>query len=125
MGAASWSSRLWAWLIDIAVINVFAWFMLPDYMHFTFWHGVFAAFVSFVYWALMESDGRQSVGKFALNLKTVKENGKDLDLKTSAINSFGKSFVPPVDVVAGHIKSKHKKQRLFHMATDTKVVKKK
>ena len=46
-----------------------------------------------------ESTTGQSIGKRVLHLRTTDLDGKTIDVKTAAIESFGKAFLLPIDVV--------------------------
>ncbi len=44
-------------------------------------------------------------------------------LQTAAIESFGKSFLLPIDVILGWIFSNEKRQRIFNKISNTIVIK--
>jgi hypothetical protein len=49
--------------------------------------------------------------------------GNTVDLKTAAIESFGKAFLLPLDVLLGWIFTNDKRQRIFNRASNTIVIK--
>ena len=75
------------------------------------------------YWTYFESTGGQSIGKRLLHLKTTDLRGKDIDIKTAVIESFGKAFLLPLDVLLGWIFTNDKRQRIFNRASNTIVIK--
>lgn len=77
----------------------------------------------FAYWTFFESTKGQSIGKMVLKIKTVDLAGRPIDVGSAAIQSFGKAFLLPIDVILGWIFTNHKRQRIFNRASDTIVVK--
>jgi uncharacterized RDD family membrane protein YckC len=71
----------------------------------------------------MEGFYGQSIGKMALKIKTVQEDGNSLNLANAAIESFGKAFLLPIDCIIGWIFYSQKNQRLFNYISNTIVVK--
>jgi hypothetical protein len=49
--------------------------------------------------------------------------GETIDIKEALIESFGKAFLLPIDVVLGWIFTNDKRQRIFNRASNTVVVK--
>lgn len=134
---AKWSDRFFAWLIDFIIVQV-ALGVVFVAAAFTFWFGDFNAdrfwgdspikyvitsAVFFAYWTFFESTKGQSIGKMVLKIRTVDLAGRPVDMKSAAIQSFGKAFLLPIDVVLGWIFTNDKRQRLFNRASDTLVVK--
>jgi uncharacterized RDD family membrane protein YckC len=139
---ASWVDRFVAWLIDFVIVQValgavFAavafpfWFAGGFGMMNGFGPGPFdgparyliTSAVFFAYWTFFESTRGQSIGKMLLKLRTVDLSGKPIDVKSAAIQSFGKAFLLPIDVVLGWIFTNEKRQRIFNRASDTLVIK--
>ena len=136
---AKWTDRFFAWLIDFIIVNivvnaVFAavafpsWFGRAD----RWWDGdlfgsplhylvTSAAF--FAYWAFFETARGQSIGKIILKLKTVDLAGRPAGARSIAIQSFGKAFLLPIDVILGWIFTSERRQRIFNRASDTIVIK--
>ena len=134
---ARWRERLLAWLIDFIIITIV--FQIISYtMTFSLLtdnrpeklSGSLApvsfsvrSLVFFAYWTYFEYTRGQSVGKMFLHLKTIQVNGRHLSLKDAAIESFGKSFLLPIDLILGWIFSNKKRQRIFNRISNTVVVK--
>jgi uncharacterized RDD family membrane protein YckC len=76
----------------------------------------------FAYWTYFESTTGQSIGKKLLKIKTTDLAGKAPDIRNIAIQSFGKAFLLPIDVLLGWIFTNDKRQRLFSRASDTIVI---
>lgn len=136
---AKWSNRFWAWLIDFVLVNIVVWGVLAA-ASFPFWFGdenrwfgplpnggparyAIGSTAFFLYWTFFEATKGQSIGKMVMKLKTVDLAGRPADLKSVAIQSFGKAFLLPIDVVLGWIFTNEKRQRIFNRASDTIVVK--
>jgi uncharacterized RDD family membrane protein YckC len=146
---ARWSTRFWAWLVDVIIVNaalgvLFGLLSLPMWLYgFTnprmmspifgndWWNGFggpisFAinSLVFFGYWTYMESRyNGQSIGKMLLRIRTTNLEGKQADVKSIAISSFGKSFLLVIDVFFGWIFTNGKRQRLLSRAANTIVIK--
>jgi uncharacterized RDD family membrane protein YckC len=126
----SWWPRFWAWLIDFIVVSVVLMIIYPPNpiawrldgevgaIYRMTSHGV----LYFLYWMIADSDGRRSIGKKAMGLRLVRENGKKVDIITAATSSFGKAFLLPLDFLIGVIARPGKKQRLFNIVSDTIVI---
>jgi hypothetical protein len=50
-------------------------------------------------------------------------SGNKIDIKGAAIESFGKAFLLPIDVILGWIFTNNKRQRIFGRISDTIVIK--
>jgi uncharacterized RDD family membrane protein YckC len=139
---AKWSDRFFAWLIDFVIVNVAVWSVLAA-AAFPFWfysmgrwwgaggvqpfegpagYGIVSA-AFFAYWLFFEYTRGQSIGKMIMRIKTVNLAGRPADAGSIAIESFGKAFLLPVDVVLGWIFTNDKRQRIFNRASNTIVVK--
>jgi uncharacterized RDD family membrane protein YckC len=75
------------------------------------------------YWTYFESTTGQSIGKRAMHLRTTDMSGNTINVKTAAIESFGKAFLLPFDVLLGWIFTNDKRQRIFNRASNSIVVK--
>jgi uncharacterized RDD family membrane protein YckC len=75
------------------------------------------------YWTYFESTSGQSIGKKLMHLKTTDLQGKNVDAKTAILESIGKAFLLPLDVILGWIFTNDKRQRIFNRASDTIVIK--
>ncbi|MEW6604713.1 MAG: RDD family protein [Thermoproteota archaeon] len=135
---ASWSERFLAWLIDFIIVNVvlgaiFAAIAFPFWMAGMpdRWFGriegpiswAATSLVFFAYWTYFETTTGQSLGKMALRIKTTNLTGNKIDVKNAAIESFGKAFLLPLDVILGWIFTNDKRQRIFSRAGNTIVIK--
>lgn len=75
------------------------------------------------YWTYFESTSGQSIGKRLLNIKSTDLSGNKVDITSAAIESFGKSFLLPIDVILRWIFSNEKRQRIFNKISNTIVIK--
>lgn len=136
---AKWSDRFFAWLIDFIIVSIAVNGVLAA-VAFPFWYGDFGRWwsgdafgdparygitstVFFLYWTFFEATKGQSVGKMVLKIKTVDLAGRRADARNIAIQSFGKAFLLPLDIILGLIFTNEKRQRIFNRASDTLVVK--
>jgi len=135
---ASWGERFVAWLIDFIIVNTVLWAIFAA-IAFPFWitgaaEGWFdrgegpigwaaTSLVFFVYWIYFETTTGQSLGKMALKIKTTDLAGNRIDVRAAAIESFGKAFLLPIDVILGWIFTNDKRQRIFSRAGNTIVIK--
>lgn len=135
---AKWSDRFFAWLIDFVIVYsvlwaIFAAASVPYWFDGTpdRWFNNAAgagrwAITSLVflgYWIYFESTTGQSLGKMALKIKTTDLYGNKADVRNVAIQSFGKAFLLPLDVILGWILTNDKRQRIFARAANTIVIK--
>ena len=134
---ARWRERLYAWLIDFIIITIIFQilsftitlsFLTDSRPDKSFGSRAPVSFsvrslVFFVYWTYFEYTRGQSVGKMFLRLKTIRVNGGHLSLKDAAIESFGKSFLLPIDLILGWVFTNKKRQRIFNRISNTVVVK--
>ena len=144
---ASWIDRFIAWLIDFIIVSIvlgiiFAAISLPYWIAFPQWfYGstnmnipsrnlgapwspyIISSLVFIAYWTYFELTTGQSIGKKLLHLRTTDLAGKSIDVKTAAIESFGKAFLLPLDVLLGWIFTNDKRQRIFNRASNTIVIK--
>jgi len=77
----------------------------------------------FGYWTYFEHRSGQSIGKRLLNIKTTNLFGNRVDTKNAALESFGKSFLLPIDVILGWLFTNNKRQRIFNKISNTIVIK--
>jgi uncharacterized RDD family membrane protein YckC len=122
---ASWSDRFWAWLIDVLLMGLI-WHRVVlvlgiDPMHLDAM--LMLSGLMFVYWIALEGYRGQSLGKMLLNIVVVGPYGEAIGFRDSALQSFGKAFLLPVDCLIGLLAYREKRQRLFNKLSDT-VVKK-
>jgi uncharacterized RDD family membrane protein YckC len=146
---ASWIDRFVAWLIDFVIMSIglaiiFALISIPfwaavshsfdsesTYMNMAsrnlgapWFPYIISSIVFMAYWTYFESTTTgQSIGKRVMHLRTTDLNGNTLDIRTAAIESFGKAFLLPFDVLFGWIFTNDKRQRIFNRVSDSVVVK--
>ena len=133
---ASWGDRFLAWLVDFILVSIglailFALISIP------FWFSYYGNMESITgplpyivsslgflaYWTYFESTTGQSIGKRLLKIKTTDLGGRKIDTKSAIIESFGKAFLLPLDVVLGWIFTNNKRQRIFNRISNTIVIK--
>lgn len=137
---AGWVDRFVAWLIDFIIVSIclavlFAlisfpfWFffhsndMALAHKNFEPFHYLVSSLAFFGYWTYFEHTSGQSIGKRLLNIKTTNLSGKRVDIKGAALESFGKSFLLPIDVILGWLFTNNKRQRIFNKISNTIVIK--
>jgi uncharacterized RDD family membrane protein YckC len=137
---ASWVDRFLAWLIDFIIVSI-ALGILFVLLSFPFWfpdfsngmatlhrnfgslHYLVTSSAFFAYWTYFEHTSGQSLGKRVLKIKSADLSGKDIDIKNAALESFGKSFLLPVDVILGWLFTNNKRQRIFNKISNSIVIK--
>jgi uncharacterized RDD family membrane protein YckC len=127
---ADWGNRFFAWLIDVIIVGVFTriifWYPYfstgPWFNQWGFDFGV-SSLITFIYWTFFEGSKGQSIGKMIFNIKITGEKGEKIDYTKAAIESFGKAFLLPVDVIIGLIARPKDKLRAFNILSHTVVIK--
>ena len=138
---ARWLDRFLAWLIDFLIISIPLWIIFGTiYLssliidsNTQIQTGIFnlqglqyfiSSLIFLIYWTYFESTTGQSIGKKLLNIKTTTLDGKSSPtLKHALIESFGKSFLLPIDLVLGWFLTDKQRQRIFNRLSDTIVIK--
>jgi uncharacterized RDD family membrane protein YckC len=137
---ASWADRFVAWLIDFIIVSIglgilFALLALPFWFpdnsngiavvhrNFGSFHYLLSSSAFFAYWTYFEHTSGQSIGKRLLKIKSTDVSGKGVDIKSAALESFGKSFLLPLDVILGWLFTNNKRQRIFNKISNTIVIK--
>jgi uncharacterized RDD family membrane protein YckC len=134
---ARWSDRFFAWLIDYVIVSAgffivffavisasnFQDIIDGDFNYTRSFEYAPVSIVFFLYWLFFELKTGQSIGKMVLHLKTTDLSGKPADFKSTAISSFGKAFLLPIDVILGRLFTNKKRQRIFNRLGKTIVVK--
>jgi uncharacterized RDD family membrane protein YckC len=137
---ASWSDRFLAWLVDFILVSIglailFALISIPFWLNYSYGSiervfrdtGPLSYIISslgfLAYWTYFESTTCQSIGKRLLKIKTTDLTGGRIDTKSAIIESFGKAFLLPLDVVLGWIFTNNKRQRIFNRISNTIVIK--
>jgi uncharacterized RDD family membrane protein YckC len=116
---ASWGDRFLAWLVDFILVSIglailFALISIPFWLNYSYGSmervfrdtGPLSYIISslgfLAYWTYFESTpAGQSIGKRLLKIKTTDLAGRKIDTKSAIIESFGKAFLLPLDVVLG------------------------
>jgi uncharacterized RDD family membrane protein YckC len=75
------------------------------------------------YWTYFESTSSQSIGKKLVQIKTVGISGEALSILDALIESFGKSFLLPLDVLLGWIFTNDRRQRISNRASNSIIIK--
>ncbi len=134
---AKWSTRLWAWLIDIILVILFLnivrgilepFWTLPliwDYPHWGIFEIGIETLIFFLYWTICESYKGQSIGKMVMNIRVVNRDGTKIQWGTAAVESLGKAFMPILflDCLIGWLAMPHTKLRVFNRISNTIVIK--
>jgi uncharacterized RDD family membrane protein YckC len=140
---ARWSDRFLAWLIDFIIVSIALavlfsaialpiWFFYYDdddmasaraYQSVQPLHYIISSAAFFGYWTYFEYTSGQSIGKRVLKIKTIDLSGNRIDVNNAAIESFGKAFLLPIDVILGWIFTNNKRQRIFSRISNTIVIK--
>lgn len=136
LSLAFWGERFVAWLIDVIIIGIivgiirlFAWMAWSGFVWVPLvpWWVPFVDFgisniIYFFYWTLMEGIYDQSIGKMIMRIRVVKLNGEHVDMGRAALESIGKAFLLPIDLILGWILYPGKRQRIFNYLSETIVV---
>jgi uncharacterized RDD family membrane protein YckC len=139
---ARWSTRFWAWLVDIIIIILFwnivigifdqVWKLplLWDYRHWELPAIGLETLLVFIYWTVMEGFRGQSIGKMVMNVKVVNRNGTKITYTTAAIESLPKAFfnfpfifILIMDCLIGWFAMPGTKLRVFNRISNTIVIK--
>jgi uncharacterized RDD family membrane protein YckC len=137
---AGWVDRFLAWLIDFIIVSI-ALGILFALTAFPFWFSyygnsmtiehkniqslnyILSSVAFFAYWTYFECTSGQSIGKKLLRIKATDLSGNNVKIKSAAIESFGKAFLLPIDVILGLIFTNKKRQRIFNRISNTIVIK--
>jgi len=136
---ANWGRRFIAWLVDYIIINVLlAYFsveqveinLVPSFLlprlpgvDISIW-SPFSVLAFFLYWTFSEWYFGRSIGQLLLNVRLVDSEGGNASLKSSMIQSIGKSLFLPFDCLIGwsYEPSRRMRQRFFGRLSDTIVI---
>lgn len=123
--SASWGERLWAWLIDVLLVGILWASTITIVSYDALSPGGFGIFSSllFVYWTVLEGYRGQSLGKMFMNIVVTGPVGETIGFQDSAIESFGKAFLLPLDCLVGWIAFRGSGQRAFNRFSNTVVAK--
>jgi len=118
---ATWGERFVAWLIDVIILGVFS--GITGSFIILGWGIPFGALLSFLYWTIMDGSYGRSIGKMAMHIKIANKDGASINMGNAVVESFGKSFLLPLDVIIGLILYPNSQQRLFNHVSETIVIK--
>lgn len=138
---AKWEDRFVAWLIDFVIISIITnlLFLFMSFQYsFPLW-GIYldengfgikqpyeyfiASSIFFAYWIILEFTTGQTIGKRVVHIKMTNLYGEKANVVKVAIETFGKSFLLPVDIVLGLIFANKRRQRIFNKVSGTIVIK--
>ena len=130
---AFWGERFVAWLIDVIILGViigflslFAWFAFGTFTLWPSWvpffNFNFGGILYFLYWFLMDGIYGQSLGKMVMRLRVVRLDGGRVNMGQAALESVGKAFLLPIDLIVGWIFYPQRRQRLFNNLSGTVVI---
>jgi len=118
---SGWGDRFWAWLIDVLLMGLL-WYKIMVVLGieaFSLGGMLLLSSQLFVYWTLLEGYRGQSVGKMILRIAVTGLFGEQIRFRDAAVESFGKAFLLPFDVLASLIFFHESRQRLFNRITNT------
>jgi uncharacterized RDD family membrane protein YckC len=134
---AFWWERFVAWIIDAVIVGVvvgilglFTWLAGQSL---TWWSGlpIWVPFFNFslggvayfLYWMLMDGAYGQSFGKMIMRIKITRLDGSKIGMGNAALESLGKAFLLPIDLILGWILYPRRRQRIFNYISETIVIK--
>ncbi|WP_254272604.1 RDD family protein [Haloarcula marina] len=128
---ASWDDRFLAWLVDVLLVGavlaglgevagLFA--VLTGSLSLSTPFAGLNGLALFVYWTVLEGYQGQSAGKMVMNIAVTDERGDPIGYGTAAIESFGKAFLLPLDLIIGWLAYEEEGLRLFNKLSSTIVV---
>jgi len=134
---ALWWERFVAWLIDAAIIGavvgilgLFTWFASQSLTWWSNWPSWIPFFnfniggvLYFLYWLFMDGTYGQSIGKMVMRIKVTRLDGSQIGMGNAALESVGKAFLLPLDVLLGWILYPRRRQRIFNHISETIVIK--
>jgi uncharacterized RDD family membrane protein YckC len=128
---ASWDDRVLAWLVDVVLVGatVASLGLATGYLSVLFDRIAYVpptiggnGLGLFVYWTALEGYHGQSAGKVVMDVAVTDERGDPINYGTAAIESFGKAFLLPLDVLIGALAYEGEGLRLFNKLSSTIVV---
>ncbi len=128
---AFWGERFVAWLIDAVIIWIVTFILGLLNLSLTLWSGWpfwvpffnLNGIIFFLYWMLMDGLYGQSFGKMIMRLKVTRLDGSQIGMGAAALESVGKAFLLPIDVLIGWILYPRRRQRIFNYLSETIVIK--
>ena len=138
---AFWGERFVAWLIDVAIFGFISLFIglftvlsgfsifsglsiFPSWLNWIpFVNFGFSGWIIFIYWTITDGLYGQSFGKMVMRIKVVRSDGRHPGLGFGVVESFGKAFLLPLDLLIGWLLHPRRRQRIFNYLSNTIVVK--
>ncbi len=121
---SSWTDRLWAWLIDVLLMGIL-WYKILIVLGintFGLTGYLLLSALLFTYWTLLEGYRGQSLGKMFLNIVVTGPLGESITFRDASVESFGKSFLLPLDCLICWFAFRKSRQRLFNKISNTIVI---
>ncbi len=135
---AFWWERFVAWLIDvllvgivISIVNFFTslggfplnFTLIPGWPEWLpFFNFNLNGIVLFLYWMFMESIYGKSFGKMIMRIRVTRTDGSPIAVSHAALESVGKAFLLPLDVLIGWLLYPRCRQRAFNYISQTIVI---
>jgi len=128
---ATWDDRFLAWLVDVLLVGAVLSGIGEVAGVFSLLTGSFSpttpfaglnGLALFVYWTALEGYQGQSAGKLVMDVAVTDERGDPIGYGAAAVESFGKAFLLPLDVIVGALAYEEKGLRLFNKLSETIVV---
>jgi uncharacterized RDD family membrane protein YckC len=128
---AFWWERFVAWLIDVAIIGAITGVLgmlttfsfqsaLPNWPNWIpFFNINLNGVALFLYWTLMESIYGQSFGKMVMRIRITRLDRSPVGLGNAALESVGKAFLLPLDLLIGWFLYPKRRQRIFNYISET------
>ncbi|MDS0282341.1 RDD family protein [Haloarcula onubensis] len=128
---AAWDDRFLAWLVDVVLVGaIVASIATATGLRSAVFDPITYApptvggngLALFVYWTALEGYQGQSAGKLVVDVAVTDERGDPIGYGTAAVESFGKAFLLPLDVIIGVLAYEEEGLRLFNKLSSTIVV---
>lgn len=128
---AFWDDRVIAWFVDVLLVGAILSGIGEAAGVFSIVTGSISLSGSFaglnglglfVYWTALEGYQGQSAGKLVVDIAVTDERGDPIGYGAAAIESFGKAFLLPLDVIIGVLAYEEEGLRLFNRLSGTIVV---
>jgi uncharacterized RDD family membrane protein YckC len=128
---ASWDDRFLAWLVDVLLVGAVLSGIGEAVGVFSLLTGSFSlttpvaglnGLALFGYWTALEGYHGQSAGKLVMDVAVTDERGDPIGYGAAAVESFGKAFLLPLDILVGALAYEEEGLRLFNKLSSTIVV---
>ena len=124
---STWGQRFIAFIIDWVILGVILRVLGFSAFGFAFRIGVgFVAsrILPFFYFMMLDFYYGQTLGRRIMHIQITRVGGGNLTMFDAAIESFGKTFLLPLDFLVGFFFYGRRNQRLFNYLSNTVVVEK-